>query len=209
MARSGVKSTIRDVDKGYKRVRLLFDNYTRRDSYAKVGLLGSEADERPDGDLTQAEIGAVHEFGSEDGKIPQRSWIGSTFDKQRDELLRMARELIGYVVDGKTSIEKALGILGLKLSTEIKKTVTTGHPIPPANADSTAKRKVELGTGKSYDDSINDLVKNQKKYTRLLGRITSGKTTDFHYEAFGIRTLVDTGRMIASVTWAVIVQGKK
>lgn len=177
MARSGIKSTIRDVDKGYARVRTLFDNYSRRDSFSKVGLLGSEADERPDGDLTQAEIGAVHEFGTEDGKIPQRSWIGSTFDKQRDELLRMARELIGYVVDGKTTIEKALGILGLKLSTEIKKTVTTGEAIPPPNAPMTLR------------------VKEAK--TRAGGA------------AHGVRTLVDTGRMIASVTWAVIVQGKK
>lgn len=170
-----IKVTIRDVDKGYKRVRRLFENYARRASFVKIGLLGTDADEeRGDDGLTQAEIGAIHEYGSADGKIPQRSWIGSTFDEQREKLVTMAQELIGYVVDGKMPIEKALGILGLKLATEIKKKVTTGAPIPPPNAPAYAKQKEE---------------KTRKGATH------------------GVRTLIDTGRMIASVTWAIVVQG--
>lgn len=193
MARAGIRCTVRDVDKGWRRLRTLFDNYARRGSYAKVGLLGSEAaDDR--GDLTQAEIGAVHEFGSEDGRIPRRSWIGSTFDEQQERLLIMARELIVAVVDGKATIEKALAILGFKLSTEIKKKVTTGEQIPPPNAPSTAERKIALTRGSPPPAAGAPKRDANGRFSRA--------------PLHGIRTLVDTGRMIASVTYAVIVEGK-
>lgn len=165
---------LQDVDRGWRRLRRLFDNYERRGSYAKVGLLGSEAEEDR-GDLTQAEIGAVHEFGSEDGRIPRRSWIGSAFDDVQEQLVALARELIVAVVDGRTTIERALAILGTKLAAEIKKKVTTGDSIPPPNAPAWAAEKAS--------------------------RTRKGA-------AHGVRTLVDTGRMIASVTYAVIVERK-
>ena len=170
----GVRIKIKDIDRGYNRLKRLFETYQRRNSYAKVGLLGSETADNA-GDLTQAEIGAVHEFGTEDGRIPRRPWISAAFDLKKDELLQTAQKLILMLMDGKITMEKALGILGLKLSTEIKKYVTTGDPIPPPNAPSVQKAKE--------------------------AKTRSGA-------AHGVRTLIDTGRMVASVTWAVIIERK-
>ena len=48
----------------------LKDNFKTR-----VGILGSEASQEIDGELTMAGLGAVHEFGSISMNIPRRSFI--------------------------------------------------------------------------------------------------------------------------------------
>lgn len=162
------------IDKGWSRIVQLCAEVESDKPHAKVGLVGSAADSKPAGsDLTQAEIGAAHEYGL--GNNPERSWIGRTFDEQREALVSDAKRMIGLVYDGKLTTTRALGLLGAKLTAEIKKRVTAGPEIPPPNAPSTAAKKESL--------------------TRKGAK-------------FGIRTLMDTGRMIASTTWAVVA-GKK
>lgn len=80
----------------------------------------------------------------------------------------MAR-LLGHIVDGKVSVDKALNVLGAKYSAAVKNTVTQGEQIPPPNAPSTLARK--------------------------LAKTARGS-------AGAVRTLIDTGRLIGSVTWS-------
>lgn len=170
-------SRVVDRDRGWKRmlrgVELLADK-----SYAKVGIIGALAGglHKPGEALTVAEIASVHEFGTQPGvipAIPERSFIRRTFDEQREALASDAARLVALILDGKIDVEKALGILGMKLASEIKKRVTTGPEIPPPNAPSTKARKAAKGN-------------------------TTGLPP---------RTLVDTGRMIGAVTWAVVMGG--
>src|SRR4051812_36975227 len=58
---------------------------TKRDSGGRF-LPGSGAKVAPppsEGGMTNAEIALVNEFGSQDGRVPERSFIRSTFDRNR------------------------------------------------------------------------------------------------------------------------------
>lgn len=167
---------VRDVDRGYKRIRKLIDEYAQKDSHVKVGFLDAGKGAEKRGELTNAMIAARMEYGSEDGTQPPRPAVAPTFDRQRNALVALAEKLVGGILDGKMTVPRALGIMGATLAAEIKKSITTGPEIPPPNAPSTARKK--------------------QKLTRR------GAT-------MGIRTWIDTGRLIGALTWAVIIDRRK
>lgn len=156
-------------------------------AYAKVGILSDDArgglhQRKPDGtaeDLTIAEIAVVNEFGTEDGHIPARSFVRSTYDKMRERLTADAAKLAGSIVDGKMDLTRALNILGAELATGIRAAVTQGAGIPPPNAPSTLARKEAKGAWNSRGAA--------------------------QAQGLGPRPLVDTGAMVNAVTWAVVI----
>jgi hypothetical protein len=156
------KPSIIDKDHGwqalFKRVKEI------ESSYIKVGVL-DDGKSNTGGDLSIGEIAVVNEFGTEDGTIPARSFMRSTFDEKREDMVALGKKLMGAVVDGKMRIKQALDVMGLKLSTEMKKKITEGAGVPPPNAPATVAKKGSA------------------------------------------RTLVDTGRMLGSITWTAIVGG--
>jgi len=85
------------------------------------------------------------------------------------------QRLLGHIVDGKITVDKALNVLGAKYSAEVKNTVTQGEQIQPPNAPSTLARKL----AKTREGAAN-----------------------------GVRTLIDTGRMVGAVTWATFGGGR-
>ena len=68
--------------------------------------------------------------------------FGLTFDKARSEVQSDMQRLLGHIVDGKLTVDKALNVLGAKYSAEVKNTVTQGEQIQPPNAPSTLARKM-------------------------------------------------------------------
>ena len=136
------KTELKDKDLGYaemmKRAREV------KERSVKVGVLadGRGGAQHPGSNLTNAEIAAILEFGTEDKRIPARPALRMTFDAQREKLSELGKKLIyRYVVMGQGTIEQNLGILGSTLSADMKKTITVGAGVPPKNADSTIKRK--------------------------------------------------------------------
>jgi hypothetical protein len=150
-------------------MRAMFERAQQiKDAYVKVGVLAD--DEKggmhyEGGELTVAEIAAINEYGTQDGRIPSRSFLRSTFEARREELAEMGREFIEKVVDGKLDLAIALGRMGAWLANKVKRAITDGTGIEPENRPSTVRKK-----GSS-------------------------------------RPLVDTGRMLAAITWSVIVGG--
>jgi len=61
---------------------------------------------------TQAAIGAVHEFGSVDGRVPERSFLRSTFDVNEQKYTKMLEEAVKKQVKTKTRDAGALFKLG-------------------------------------------------------------------------------------------------
>lgn len=135
-------------------------------SYVKVGVLDDGRGAESRGGISNAQIAAIHEFGSRDGRIPERSFLRSTFAAKKPEYLRDLKTLLLRVVEGRDSIERILNVMGAKIAADVKNRVTQGSAIPPPNAPATVKRKGSF------------------------------------------RTLIDTGRMIGSVTWAFIKGGR-
>lgn len=163
MPKAAIKFGFREVDKGWNALRQSMKSLEQNKSYVKIGVLddGKGAEIR-DGGLSNAEIAAIHEFGSADGRIPERSFVRSTWEAKESEYLAMMKKLVRGVYEGKMSVEKALNVAGARIANDIKNRVTQGPGIPPPLAASTIARK-----GSS-------------------------------------RPLIDTGRMINSLAWKVV-----
>lgn len=162
---AGKKAELVVKDHGW--VELMKHAKEIKDSKVKVGVLDEgdgAAVHDAGGVLTVAEIAAIHEFGTQDGHIPERSFVRSTFDEKHEELVELGKELMKKVLEGKIPVDRALNVLGAKLATEIKKKITVDG-VPPPNAESTV--------------------------------IAKGSS----------RPLVDTGRMVNAITWAIIGKG--
>ena len=179
---------VTDKDKGWRRLQELAKSLAADDVHVRVGVLddGRAGSEDRDG-ITTGQLAVAMEFGT--ATTPARSWVGLTFDKARSEVQSDMQRLLGHIVDGKITVDKALNVLGAKYSAEVKNTVTQGEQIQPPNAPSTLKRK----QGSTHNN------RNAK------GQFIKGFGAKIKY---GVRTLVDTGRMIGAVTWATFGSGK-
>ena len=163
-----------DKDKGWRRLQELSKRLAADDVHVRVGVLDDGRAGSEDRDwITTGQLAVAMEFGT--AHIPARSWVGLTFDKARGEVQSDMQRLLGHIVDGKITVDKALNVLGAKYSAEVKNTVTQGEQIQPPNAPSTLARKL----AKTREGAAN-----------------------------GVRTLIDTGRMVGAVTWATFGGGR-
>ncbi len=102
---------------------------------------GSETEEKDS--LTLVEIAAVNEYGSEDGHIPERSFLRATFDKNRGKYEKVFRKALGRVIDGKTEYPQELAIMGVRVAGDVQKWI--GEFTDPPNAQMTIDRKGSSG----------------------------------------------------------------
>lgn len=175
--------TVKESDKGWSRLRAVASEL-KGGASAKVGILeNAPRPEDEDGKplpFTMASLGAIHEFGSKDGRTPERSFIRAGIDANEGELREVARKVARGIYEGRFDVEKGLGILGTKGASAIRKFVTKGDQVPPPNAPSTIRRKVAKGKWRGR------------------GPVDAAKL---------VRTLIDTGRMMQSITYAVEIGG--
>jgi phage gpG-like protein len=126
-------------DRGADAIRKVVEDLKNKTQpYVAVGVIGNKAEE-PRGQINNATLAAIHEFGTEDGHIPARSFLRSTFREKRSAMLSLTKDLYSKVIFRKLSVEEALAIIGEKFVSEIKAKITAG--IPPPNAESTIKQK--------------------------------------------------------------------
>jgi hypothetical protein len=174
-----------DRDLGWSALKETLRSMRGGDSYAKIGLLGEkaaavehQAEEKTTAEvMTNVVLAAIHEFGTE--HVPERSFIRSTFDKNREEYLGIMRKLVPAIYEGKTSAQHVLNIIGMKMKWDMKNAILEGSGIPPPLAPSTIKKKQKKGRW----------------------RKTPAKDAP--------RPLVDTGRLVAAIDHAVVIQGRQ
>lgn len=106
---------------------------------AKVGIVGPNATQEENG-TSLVEIAAVNEFGSRDGTIPERSFIRSTFERQRRAVGKICERLARQIVTKGMDVSQAMSLLGAWGASEVRKTITGGHISPP-NAPATLAAK--------------------------------------------------------------------
>lgn len=106
---------------------------------ARVGVLGGKAEEEHrGGDVTNAELAAIHEFGTED--IPERSFLRATFYGTRNaELRALTARLCKLVLEGKMNVKRAIGIIGAWGARAVKAEIVAG--IDPPLQEATIERK--------------------------------------------------------------------
>ena len=107
---------------------------------ATVGVQGQEAEEdHPGSDVSMATVAAAHEFGTDNNRPPQRSFLRDTLDlgKQRYAvmLVKGARE----VAKGRGTTEGLMFRVGETLRQDVIKRIKAG--IPPDLSEVTKARK--------------------------------------------------------------------
>lgn len=126
-----------DQDLGWNKLRGELRR-SREHRVVSVGIQGEEAGEDHEG-LTNVELAAIHEWGTRDGHVPERSFIRSTIDENSAKYHDLAKRLLSMVIDGKKTTFEALSLLGLRVVADIRRTIQRG--IPPPNAESTIRQK--------------------------------------------------------------------
>jgi len=102
-----------------------------------VGL-PKDASPYPDG-TSVIMVGLVNEFGSSDGKIPERSFLRAAIDENRSEFLKFWKDgAAKTILTGKGS-EKVLALLGQMMQAAVQEKIVNVKA--PANAISTVVNK--------------------------------------------------------------------
>jgi hypothetical protein len=151
----------------------------KRKSYVKVGIVGNAAKRPAGAGLTMATLATIHEFGAPSRHIPQRSFIRETVRLHHPEYIAMLKQLLPPLYRSETTAKSVLSILGIKAASDIKARVMTGAGVPPPNAPSTLRRK---------------RAKGEWNRRRLSASNAPPEP----------RALIDTGRMIGSVSYLVV-----
>jgi hypothetical protein len=79
---------------------------------AKLGIFADD-NARSDGALTNAEIGARHEFGVISEGLPRRSFLRDPIELKRKELLKKADRIIKANIDKEDGDEKIFELIGI------------------------------------------------------------------------------------------------
>jgi hypothetical protein len=95
-----------------------------------VGIHGSDGATLEEGGLTLAQIMTVHEFGSDDGTIPQRSWLRAWFDESQGMIEGLIKGIGTQVAQGNLKAAVGAKRLGALLAGSIQRRWAK-HPWAP------------------------------------------------------------------------------
>ncbi len=121
---------------------------TKEGAHVVVGILSDSKNQRRGEPLTNAVLGFIHEFGSSDGHVPERSFLRATVDAKREKYKTTIRRIAKLVLLGKMTQRQALQLIGVMIQGDVVKTINAG--VPPKNAPSTIARK---GSSKTLIDT--------------------------------------------------------
>ena len=110
----------------------------------RVGVLSSKGgNAMHDDEFTLIELAALHEFGSEDGHIKERSFIRSAFDgrfpRGTTELKQVTAKLYEAVINGRMTETQALEMLGAWGVGTVQANIKAG--VKPDIKEATKRRK--------------------------------------------------------------------
>ncbi len=129
---------IQDKDLGYGSMRQRMKQMAG--SYTKVGV--QENSKEQDGVSDLVIVAASNEFGTD--TIPERSFIRSTFEENRDRLAEISAAEADAILTGKKDVKTSLHLMGEFHAGQIQAKIHS-HP-PPENAPATIGRKGSTGT---------------------------------------------------------------
>ena len=195
MSKFAAKFSVSSVGPGLDELRKLFDSVTVGKAYVVAGVTGDGATEERDGGMTHVKLALIHEFGCPEKQIPARPFIMPAFFEGKSTYQKMLQAVVRRSIvvgvakglEGAKEYMRGLGLIGLKMAADMKAFVVGGSPVPPPNAPVTLARKIAKGKWK----------KGEKPATDEFGRLADPSAKG------APRTLVDTGRMVGSITHEV------
>lgn len=97
------------------------------DSQVYVGVPSSNKDRKEDGAFNNAEVAATMEYGTTDGRIPERPFLRNTIRANLDYFRRVNRVNIIRVLRGEITMEQALNILGVLAAGLVQKFIYSNN----------------------------------------------------------------------------------
>lgn len=126
---------VKDIDMGYGTFKSRMDRIARTEPFVKVGFLGGS-------DTEVVTYASANEFGTRDGKTPERSFLRSTVRENGFAIFKKTEKFLETIEKptGKSAV-RFLGELGLFIEDKIVKKITSFRD--PGNAPSTILQKGE------------------------------------------------------------------
>ncbi len=157
--------TVKVIDKGWNAiVKELKKVSTGGGLVAAVGIQGADAS-KDHGGITNAELGAIHEYGSQDGRIPERSHFRSTLIDEESMLTKAMKDVANEVYQGRDP-EPELRMAGEMYRGKVLQKIKSG--IEPPLADSTLASGRGTGpplldTGQYWNSIITEIASLKDK----------------------------------------------
>ena len=139
------KSTVKDIDKGWRRIVEELNVLNDYDVFVGIHSTARSSDET--GELTAAAIGAIHEFGTKDGRILPRPWLRTSIDHFSREISEKYGEIFRQVTKGQGfTAKRGLNRLGLFTQAKVRAYFTrVGQSEWPDISDETKLAKGSTG----------------------------------------------------------------
>ena len=135
-----------DSDPGFAKLKATLN--AACDLTVAVGIFPDSGYE-PGTEITTAQVAAVHEYGSNDGRIPARSFLRSTTDLMAEELEEMRADALIQEIEKPGSIKTSLAMIGMALSSKIQTRIRSNEIVDASNGLAAAtiarKQKTEGG----------------------------------------------------------------
>jgi hypothetical protein len=96
-----------------------FHKPPERESKSKNGRKSRKTPE----EVTLVQIGTVNEFGSENGKIPERSFLRSTIKKEKLKYKKIFAKIANQLIDEPDNFKILLGKIGVIAQGDVQKTI--------------------------------------------------------------------------------------
>jgi hypothetical protein len=182
-----------------KRVEIILDTVNARvkaiqqitKTQVFIGIPESKTS-RKSNDVTNAQLGYIHEFGSPARNIPARPWLIPGVRKAARDYMPHLRGAAEAALDGKPTIAiRELNEAGLIASQSAKRTMATGNFVPLSPA-TVRQRQYARGT--------QSMRTSEKQYLALVKQGVSPATAQL---ATGIRPLINTRQLFNSVTYVL------
>jgi phage gpG-like protein len=115
-----------DRDLGYKNIKKQM-MLLEKEPYVKIGFPegGKGWNDKVGAKAKIVEIAIFHEFGTSHG-IPERSFIRSTFDEQKEKWFEITGKLQWEIYKSKKTVKEVLKIIGLIIETDQKNKIASG-----------------------------------------------------------------------------------
>jgi len=143
---------VKEIDRGWDRIKR--EMALAQSAHVAVGILGGSG-KHQDGEADLVTVAAVNEFGSPKRHIPERSFIRSTADEQREHMFTMSAREFDKIKTGSSTVRQSLDTMGQKMQDKIVEKINTLRS--PPNALSTQKQKgAKVGKGVLIDNPLVD-----------------------------------------------------
>lgn len=133
------------IDRGWKRIKR--ELAKAKGAKVKIGLQ-ADAGQHREGRIDIVQLAAIHEFGAPRRGIPERPFIRSTADEQRESMFRTTRAELDKIYTGRSDVAKSLSVMGQIMQDKIIAKINSG--IPPPNRPGTIRKK---GSSKTLVDT--------------------------------------------------------